>query len=1037
MLAPRRIWRQGCPRPTNLPGQHIHLPFSPPPQGPSPIGVKPPPSVIDAADPEAYADLLLSWSKWLCRKNLGLSRNLLDETPHRTLAAAESCRILHARIARLGFRLVGRLATALVDLYSKSRGLVYARRVFDGVEGHDGAAWNAVLSVYSRQGMPGDVVREFRSMRQAGLFSNEHSFAIVLSSCARLEDLDCGRQIHGDIIKTGFGFSAFCQGSLLNMYAKCGRVDDARQLFDGYQNPDTISWTAMMGGYVQAGMPGMALKLFDRMREQGVVLDGVTSVTAITACVGLGRLQDARDLFVRMTSPNTIAWNAIISGHSQNGHEADALGFFQEMHSTGVKPTRSTLGSVLSAAAVLNALDEGRQVHSEAVRLGLDSNVYVGSSLISMYAKCCAIEDAKKVFNLICEKNLVMWNAMLGGYIQNGQPEEVMELFFEMNGSGFPCDEFTCVSLFGACACLEDLELGRQLHCAVIKRNYDRSIFVGNAVVDMYSKSGELDSAKQQFELIPDPDIVSWNALIVGHVYNERESEALCMFCSMREDNVLPDVVSFATVISACSSVQRFEVGKQVHCLATKFGLQQNIYVGSSLVDFYAKLGDMESSRKVFVHMPEKSVVSTNALITGYVQNNNMEEALVSFRQMLRQGLKPSQFTFASVLPACVGPFGPRLGMQLHCHTLKSGFLHSDVVVHVALMNLYLKSRSQEDAYNLFSEVCSNKNVILWTAIISGHAQNGYCEDAISLFWKMHGYNVRPDQSTFASVLGACAYLASSKDGKVVHSLIVRTGFDSDEHTGSALVDMYSKCGDICASLRVFNEMKNKKGIISWNSLIVGLAKNGFAEEALAFFHQMQELNILPDDITILGVLTACSHAGLVSEGRAIFDSMHKYGINPRTDHHACVVDLLGRGGYLKEAEEFINELPYEPDAVIWSTFLSACRMHGDNERSTRAAENLIKLEPRISSSYVLLSNICAVSGNWDGVRTTRRAMKERGVKKTPGCSWITVGNKTSSFVAGDKFHPDSVDIYAILKHLTAVMKKDGYDSELGSLSLH
>ncbi|MQM02163.1 hypothetical protein Taro_034925 [Colocasia esculenta] len=1014
----------------NLPSHPSLLRPSPPlrrqllpgaPRHPS-LGLKPPPASIDA-DPDAYADLLLSWSKWQS-EGLPCAPNLLDRSPQRT-RAAENCRILHARVTRLGFSLAGRLATALVDLYAKSGDLLCARRVLDGLEERDGAAWTAVLSAYSRDGAPGEVFREFRTMRQAGTFAGEHAFAVVLSSCARLGDLDYGRQMHCDIVKTGFGVSAFCQGSLLNMYAKCGRVDEARQLFDGFKSPDTVSWTAMIDGYVQVGMSGKALKLFDGMRQQGCTPDDVTSVTAITAYVRLGRLEDARNLFMQMVSPKIIAWNTIISGHSQNGHEAEALEFFQKMHGTGVRPTRSTLGSTLSAAANLIVLDLGKQVHSEAIRLGLDSNVYVGSSLVNMYAKCSVIDDARKVFNLMAEINIVMWNAMLGGYLQNGQPEEVIELFFRMKGSDFSCDEFTYVSLLGACACLENLQLGQQLHCVMLKRNYDRSTFAGNAVIDMYAKSGELDSAKQQFEFIPDCDIVSWNALIVGHVHNGHETEALCMFCSLRSDNVMPDVFSFATTISACSSVQRFEVGKQLHCLALKFGLELSIYVGSSLIDFYAKLGNMESAKKAFIQMPEKTVVSINALIAGYVQNDNTEDAFNSFQQMLIQGLKPSQFTYACILPACVGPHGLTLGRQLHCHTLQSGFLHNDVYVDVALITMYLKSQNQDDANSLFSEVSDNKNVILWTAIISGHAQNGCCGNAISLFWKMHNYGIQPDQSTFASVLGACADLASLKDGKVIHCIIVKTGFGSDEYTGSSLVDVYSKCGEICASIKVFKEMKNKAGIISWNTLIVGLAKNGFAKEALVTFHQMLELNILPDEITFLGVLTACSHAGLVSEGRAMFDSMHKYGINPRTDHYACIVDLLGRGGLLEEAEQFMNDLPYEPDAVMWATFLSACRMHRDNARGSLAAEKLIKLEPQVSTPYILLSNICAASGNWDGVRSLRGAMKEKGVKKEPGCSWITVGGRTTSFFSGDKFHPDAVDIYALLKDLTSAIKED------------
>lgn len=874
-------------------------------------------------------------------------------------------------------------------------------------------------------------------MRCSGASPDQFGLAIVLSACARLAALNYGRQIHCDVVKSGFESSSFCEGSLIDMYSKCDHVTDARRVFEGITNPDTISWTNMITGYARIGMFDEALQLFSTMEGSGGTPDQVTYVTVMTACVSLGRLEDARALFVQMPLPNAVAWNAIISGHAQNGHEAEALGFFKEMRSRGVKATRSTLGSVLSAAANLMALDDGRQVHSEAIRLGLDANVFVGSSLINMYAKCSCMGDARKVFNFSDERNVVMWNAMLSGHSQNGQPQEVIDLFSAMESSDFKPDEFTFVSIFNACACLEDIDLGKQLHSVVIKSNLEVSLFIVNAVVDMYAKCGELNDAKQQFKLISNRDAVSWNAMIVGLVHNKDEEEALSTVQRMRLDGLVPDEVSLATVISACTDLQAFEEGKQIHCLSIKSHLSKNVYVGSSLIDFYAKLGEVTAAKKVFLQMPEKSVVSRNALIAGFVQNNNEEEALDLFRQLQIEGLEPSQFTFASILPACSGPSGTTMGQQVHCHTLKSGLLFNDTFLGVSLLGMYLKSRMLDDAKRLFLDMQENNSLVLWTAIISGHAQNGYNDDALLLFQEMRSYNIRSDEVTFASVLGACADLAALGDGREIHSLIVKTGYNSYEYVSSALIDMYSKCGHVTASHQVFKELERKEDIIAWNSMIVGLAKNGCAEEALNLFQAMEKSNIMPDDITFLGILTACSHAGLVFEGRSFFDSMtSKYEITPRVDHYACLIDILGRGGFLKEAEELIDRLPFEPDCVIWATLLAACRMHGDGIRGKRAAEKLMELEPHNSSPYVLLSSIYAASGNWASAKVVREAMRERGARKSPGCSWITVGNKTSFFTAGDKFHPDAVDIYETLVDLTVLLKEDGYVAETDLLFL-
>ncbi|CAI0549157.1 unnamed protein product [Linum tenue] len=292
----------------------------------------------------------------------------------------------------------------------------------------------------------------------------------------------------------------------------------------------------------------------------------------------------------------------------------------------------------------------------------------------------------------------------------------------------------------------------------------------------------------------------------------------------------------------------------------------------------------------------------------------------------------------------------------------------------------------------------------------------------------MNSYGFHPDEFTFTSILSACACLEFLEVGRQLHSVIIKNKLAPNLFVGNALVDMYAKCGDVESSMQVFEEMGGSKGnVISWNSMIVGLAKNGYAEDALRVFWDMtKNLNnvVVPDDVTFLGVLTACSHAGMVSEGRQIFNLMvNQYEIQPRIDHCACMVDLLGRWGFLEEAEEFISTFNLESDAKIWATMLGACRTHGDEGRGQRAAEKLIELEPQNSSPYVLLSNIHAASGNWDEVRSLRRSMKEKGVKKLPGCSWITVGQTTSFFVAGEISHSRAGDIGSALRDLMALMK--------------
>ncbi|KAH7691089.1 TPR-like protein [Dioscorea alata] len=986
-------------------------------------------------DPCSYTNLIVSYAKQAVSLR---ARNLFDETPERTKTLLH-CKIIHCRVLKFGFWVGGSLGNALVDLYAKCGDLDNAWKVFDRLAERDASAWNSVLSAHARWTTPVDVVSLFREMQCSGCTPDRFGLAIALSACARLSALDYGRCIHCDVVKLGFCASSHCEGALIDMYAKCDNVLDARLVFDGVQCPDTISWTTMIAGYARIGMSEEAFELFLRMRDVGGTPDQVTFVTVIAACLSSGRLDYARSLFMQMPSPNGVAWNSIISGYAQNGHEDEALELFREMRGKGVKPTRSTLGSLLSAIANLMAIYQGQQVHCEAIRLGLDSNVFVGSSLINMYAKCCRIEDASNVFTMLPERNLVVWNAMLSGYMQNGNPNEATELYIEMKRAELQLDEFSFVSAFSACAMLENVDLGRQLHSAVVKGDFDGSLYVGNAVVDMYAKCGALNDAKRQFELILNRDIVSWNALIVGFVRNEAEDEALSMFRRMRLERVVPDEVSFASIISACTSIQALEEGKQMHCLSIKFDLGSDVSVGSSLIDLYAKHGEMDVAEQVFRRMPEQSLVPRNVIITGHVQNSNEEEAFNVFRQMQIDNIEPSRVTFASILSGFSGPLGLRMGTQVHSHILKSGLHDNDEFLGVSLLGMYLKCKAIEDANRFFHEMSNSKSLVLWTSLISGHIQNGQSEDGLLIFRTMlNTLSIMPDEATFASVLKACADLADLRVGKTIHAFIIQTGFCSHQYTTSALIDMYSKCGDVNDSFLVFEELKNKHNVISWNSIIVGYAKNGYAGDALNLFQQMQQLQVKPDDITFLGVLTACSHGGLVSKGRDLFNVMvNKYRITPRTDHYACMIDLLGRSGNLKEAEEFINDLPFKPDGVIWATMLGACRIHGDDARAQRAAEKLIELEPHNSSPYVMLSNICAASGNWMGAKMVRETMRERGVRKSPGCSWIVSGKKTSLFVAGDQTHPDYIDIHAALKVLTAAMKNDGSVADVELLQLN
>ncbi|KAI3468723.1 hypothetical protein Pfo_025386 [Paulownia fortunei] len=918
------------------------------------------------------------------------SRQLLDQMPERLSFSLKTAKTVHAQSLKLGISTDGNLGNSILDLYAKCGHTDYAEKVFLHLQRRDELAWNSIMIMNSRKGAFKDVLEDFGSMWSCGVVGNQFSFAIVLSACAKLMDVELGKQVHCAVMKMGLEADAYCEGALIDMYAKCGYLVFAKRIFDGAVDPDTVSWTAIISGFAQVGLTTKAVKIFEQMQKVGHIPDHVVYVTVLSACVGQGRLEDACRLFSQMPNPNVVAWNVIISGHVKGGYEGDAIKLFKNMVKAGIEPTRSTLGSVLKAIATVANHRYGLQVHSWAVKRGLDSNVYAGSSLVNMYAKCQKMEAAKAVFDGLEEKNDVLWNALLGGYAQNGHAHEVLELLVNMKISGFQPDEYTYTSVLSACACLENMDMGRQLHSVIIKNEFGVNLYVQNALVDMYAKCGALFNARKLFEQISNRDNVSWNAIIVGYVQEEEEEEAFCMFHRMMSEGIAPDEVSLASILSAMANLQDLCKGRQVHCFLVKYGLEKGLYAGSSLIDMYCKCGIVEAATVVFSYMPERSVVCVNALISGHAQLN-LDVAVNIFKHMLSDGLQPSEVTFATLLEACSDNIDLYFGRQIHCFILKLGLQCNDEFLAVSLLGMYMSAQRNTDAVSLFSELPHPKSTIIWTVLISGSAQNDYGEEALLWYQEMHSHNAMPDQATFASVLRACSILASLEDGRKIHSFIFHIGCDKDELIGSALVDMYAKCGDMKSSSQVFREMISKKDVISWNSMIVGYAKNGYAESALEIFDEMKRANVKPDAVTFLGVLTACSHAGMVPKGREIYDNMiSHYGVRPRVDHCACMIDLFGRWGFLGEAEKFIDSMDFEPDSMIWATYLSSCRLHGDDIRGQRAAEKLIELEPQNSSPYVLLSNIHAASGNWDSVNFVRKKMTEKGVRKFAGSSKIS-----------------------------------------------
>nr|KYP72634.1 Pentatricopeptide repeat-containing protein At2g34400 family [Cajanus cajan] len=502
-----------------------------------------------------------------------------------------------------------------------------------------------------------------------------------------------------------------------------------------------------------------------------------------------------------------------------------ALALFRRMHSLGLAPNNFAFPFFFLSCAALALLRHARAGHASVLRLGLSSDRHTAHSLITAYSRCARTGCARKVFDEIVQRDSVSWNAMIAGYAKAGCAREAVEVFGEMRRGGFEADEMGLVSVLGACGELGDLELGRWVEGFVVERRMVINSYVGSALISMYAKCGDLGSARRIFDSMGTRDVITWNAVISGYAQNGMADEAIALFHAMREDCVTANKVTLTAVLSACATIGALDLGKQIDEYATQKGFQHDIFVATALIDMYAKCGSLDSARRVFKEMPQK-------------------------------------------------------------------------------------------------------NEATWNAMISALASHGKAQEALSLFQCM-----------------------------------------SNEGGGAR-----------------------------------------------------------PNDITFVGLLSACVHAGLVAEGYRLFDMMSTlFGLVPKIEHYSCMVDLLARAGHLYEAWDLIEKMPEKPDKVTLGALLGACRRKKNVDIGERVMQLILEVDPSNSGNYIISSKIYANLNMWDDSARMRLLMRQKGITKTPGCSWIEIENHLHEFHAGDGLCLNSTDISNIIDLLYEELKKEGY----------
>lgn len=512
----------------------------------------------------------------------------------------------------------------------------------------------------------------------------------------------------------------------------------------------------------------------------------------------------------------------------------------------------------------------------------------------------------------------------------------------------------------------------------------------------------------------------------------------------------------FPALLKAAWRVKAVVEGMEIHGLGVKLGFGDDPFVETGLVRMYAGCGRVSDARMVFDKMSERDVITWSVMIDGYSQVGLFDDVLALFEAMRSSNVEPDGIIFSSILSACGRAGNLSYGKAIHEFITQNGML-GDPHLQSALINMYGSCGSMELAQNFYDQL-SPKHVVVSTAMISGYSKHGQVEaarlifdemtekdlvcwsamiscyvdsekplQALELFNQMQVRRIKPDEVTMLSVISACTHLGALDRAKWIHEYVNRHGFGEALRVNNALIDMYAKCGCLEGAREVFDRMP-RKNVITWTSMITALAIHGEAVNALKLFYHLKNENMKPNSVTFVSVLYACSHAGLVDEGRKIFTSMAEdYNITPELEHYGCMVDLLGRANLLREAFEIVEQMPLAPSVVIWGSLMAACRIHNEFELGEFAAKRLLELDPDHDGAHILLSNIFAKERRWEDVREARILMKQKGIFKERGCSRIELNNELHEFLMGDRNHEQADEIYAKLDEVVGKLKQVGY----------
>lgn len=686
--------------------------------------------------------------------------------------------------------------------------------------------------------------------------------------------------------------------------------------------------------------------------------------------------------------------------------------------------------ALVQKCSSITSLKKARQLHALILTTTLigSRSPFLYNNIISMYSRCGSLKDSQLVFDAMPHRNLVSFNALIAAHSRvSDNAISALKLYTQMETRGLKPSSLTFTSLLQASSLLEDGLFGSLLHSQALRLGFLNEVSVQTSLLNMYSNCGDLNSAEMVFGEMADRDDVAWNSLIVGNLKNNKIQESLCLFSEMVRIGFTPTQVTYSMILNACSRLKDYHSGRLIHAHIIVRNVSADLPLENALLDMYCNTGDTQTAYRIFGGMENPDLVSWNSMIAGYSENKDGKKAMNLFLQLQELCFpKPDEYTYASVISATSVFPSSNFGKPLHAQVIKVGFERS-VFVGSNLVSMYFKNNDAEAVRKAFYSI-SEKDVVLWTEMITGYSRMADGKSAIRCFCEMYHEDQMVDNYVLSATLSACADLAILRQGEIIHSYAVKLGYDIDMSVSGSLIDMYAKNGSLEAAEMVFSQVPNPD-LKCWNTMLGGYSRHGMVMEALKLFEEILEQGLTPNQVTFLSLLSACSYSRLVEKGKFLWNYMNNISLIPGPKHYSCMVTLLSRAALLEEAEEMIKKSPYiEDNLELWRSLLSACVINGNLKVGVRAADEVLRLDAEQGPTLILLSNLYAAVGRWAEVAEIRRKMKGLTLQKDPGLSWIEAKHDIHVFSSGDQSHPKVDEVQAELHRLKKNMIRTEID---------